>query len=126
MKHMFRRKGNHMRKIEEIIREYNRVCEDNTMCDDPSKPYIFKNQPRRDKLKREYEALLPENQRMAILLHDNLCHSNHMDQCGWCHEKNGIEHDWTRWTHKKYLEKADRLISRGINIDIIKTVFECI
>ena len=117
-----------MRTIDEIVKEYNKLCEDNTMCNEPGykNVYMFKNQPERDELQREYEELLPENQRMAILLHKALCHSNHTDQCGWYYEINGIEHDWARWTHKDYLKKADILISKGINIDIMKIVFECI
>ena len=98
------------------------------MCNEPGHKnvYMFKNQPERDELQREYEELLPENQRMAILLHKNLCHCNHTDQCGWFYELNGIEHDWTKWAHKDYLKKADRLISKGIDIDVMKIVFECI
>lgn len=119
-----------MRTVEEIKKDYEKLCEDHTMCINPTstfgRSYMYKNQPERDKLKREYKGLLSENQRMAILLHENLCHSNHTDQCWWGYEMDGIEHDWTGWTHKKYLEKADKLISKGINIDIMKTVFECI
>ena len=113
---------------EEIIKKYEKACKDHTMCSDPKYPKIFrfKNQPVRDKLQTEYEGLLPENQRMAILLHKKLCNSNHTDQCGWYYEVNGIEHDWTRWTHSKYLEKANNLISNGINIDTLKIVLECI
>ena len=117
-----------MRTVEEIVKEYEEVCKDHTMCSDPKYPniYRFENQPVRDSLQREYEGLLPENQRMAILLHKKLCHSNHTDQCAWYYEINGIQHDWTRWTHEQYLEKANKLIQSGINIDVMKTVFECI
>lgn len=117
-----------LRTLEDVIQEYEEARKDNTMCSDPNyhNIYRFKNQPVRDKLQREYEELLPENQRMAILLHKALCHSNHTDRCGWYYEINGIEHDWTRWTHKEYLEKANKLIQSGITIDVMKTVFECL
>lgn len=117
-----------MRTIDEIIKEYSKLCEDTTMCSMPGyeNVYMFRNQPKRDELQREYEDLLPENQRMAILLHEKLCKYDHTDQCSWYYEIDGIEHDWNRYQHKEYLEKADKLISKGINIDIMKIVFECI
>lgn len=117
-----------MRTLEDVLKEYEEICKDNIMCSDPNYPkvYRFRNQDRRVKLEEEYNQLLPENQRMAILLHDNLCHCDHIDRCSWYYERDGIVHDWTRWSHKKYLKKADKLISEGISIGIMKTIFKCI
>lgn len=49
--------------------------------------------------------------RMAILLHTR-CRSNHTDQCSWSYEtKDGI-HDWSGSSHQRYLEKAEKFISK--------------
>lgn len=117
-----------MRTLEDVIKEYDEVSKDNTMCSKPEHPniYVFRNQDKRNRLQEEYDSLLPENQRMAILLHDKLCHSNHTDQCGWYYEIDGIKHDWTGYAHKTYLEKANKLIESGMTIDVMKTVFTCL
>lgn len=117
-----------VRTLEDVIKEYNEVSKDSTMYSDPNNPDIcrFKNHDKRNRLQKEYNLLLPENQKMAIFLHDMLCHKDHTDQCGWYYEIDGIVHNWTRYNHKIYLEKADKLIQCGININIIRTIFECI
>lgn len=75
------------------------------------------------RLRKEADALenadkafseLPEDQQLAITLHNMLCRQNHTDGCGWEYEY--IEKpkgwtgpsapDWNGWTHKRYLEKA--------------------
>ncbi len=49
---------------------------------------------------------------VAIALHGALCTSNHTDQCGWFYGvKNGV-HNWDEWTHKHYVEKAEKFIEK--------------
>ena len=57
---------------------------------------------------RDFEAL-PENKKLAEMLHAKLCHSNHTDGCGWFYG------GWNnmRSSHTAYLEKAERLIKFG-------------
>jgi hypothetical protein len=60
---------------------------------------------------------LPEDERLAITLHDLLCHSNHVDACGWEYEylekPRGWEGpsvpDWKGHAHSRYLIKARRV-----------------
>lgn len=48
-------------------------------------------------------------QKLAIELHSLRCHSNHTDQCGWGYEISEDGHDWSRSTHIRYYEDAERL-----------------
>lgn len=116
------------RTLDDVIKEYEEVSKENTMCSEPNHPnvYRYRNQDRRDELQKEYNSLLPENKRMAILLHKNLCLCNHTDMCGWYYEIDGVIHDWEGYTHKEYLEKANKLIQNGITLDTMETIFKCI
>ena len=115
-----------LRTLEDVIRDYKEVCKDSTMCKVGEGTYDYKNSKERRILEKEYESLLPENERIAILLHNNLCHSNHTDRCGWYYEMKGVIHDWSKYQHKQYLEKANKLIQSGIDINTMKIVFECL
>ena len=115
-----------LRTLEDVIRDYEEVCKDSKMCYVGEGTYDYNNRKERQILEKEYESLLPENEKMAILLHNNLCHSNHTDMCSWYYEMKGVIHDWSSWTHKRYLEKANKLIQSGISLDTIETVFKCI
>lgn len=51
---------------------------------------------------------------LAEELHSLLCVHNHTDQCGWFYEtkqnsEERYEFDWNGWTHKQFLEKAEKL-----------------
>jgi hypothetical protein len=62
---------------------------------------------------REF-AELPEDHKLAITLHNMLCHANHIDGCGWAYEylesprgwtgKAAV--DWNGYAHSRYLTKA--------------------
>lgn len=69
---------------------------------------------------------LSESQELAILLHEKLCRSNHIDGCSWYYEFNGNEHKWEGYEHKRWLEKADELLAHGINKDTMLLVFHCL
>lgn len=53
---------------------------------------------------------MDDMQELATALHTLQCHSSHEDICGWEREINLGE--WERWTHKYYLEKAEKLYGR--------------
>ena len=114
-----------LRTLEDVIRDYEEVCRYIKMCEE--RDILCKSYKKRKKLKKEYESLLPENKKMAILLHDNICRSRYTELCGWyCEMDEGIIHDWTRYIHKDYLKKANKLILSGIDINTMKIVFECL
>lgn len=107
-----------MRTEQEIINEYKEI--------------VYRNQAKRDALKKEYFETLPENKQMAILLHQYLCKRNHIDietcyGCSWdCEIHHDIDHDWDKPAHKEYLFYANRLFEIGIHADTLRTVLECI
>lgn len=101
-----------MRTIEEIKRDYE-IAEKDTEMEVQSgycNVYGYKNQKLRDTLREEYISLLTINKQLAIFLHKRLCHCNHTDQCSFYHEIKGVEDDWTRYAHKEYLKKADKML----------------
>jgi len=46
---------------------------------------------------------------LAITLHRKQCHLSHDDRCAWDYERENGEAKWDAYTHKRYLEKAERL-----------------
>ena len=61
-----------------------------------------------EKLKRERDALeaMPDNQRLAELIHSRQCHAAHEDQCGWYYES------WENmgYSRASYLDKANKML----------------
>lgn len=58
--------------------------------------------------------------KFAIALHSKECIHNHTDGCGWFYEFTNKEHEWNSYTHKSYLEKANKILKRldnGIKVD---------
>ena len=53
--------------------------------------------------------------KIARLLHEQLCNSNHIDQCGWYYETthHGLADDWSGPTHARYLAKAAKVEAAG-------------
>lgn len=55
------------------------------------------------------------SQRVAIIIHDNMCSHNHTDGCGWHYEiKNGI-HDFSGSAHKHWEVRGLRAMTRVVN-----------
>lgn len=63
---------------------------------------------RRAELVDEMKGLskLAPEQQIAIMLHEKLCHWNHIDGCGWHYEVKKDGHDWNGYAHADYLKKA--------------------
>lgn len=62
-------------------------------------------------------------QKIARLLHEQLCNSNHIDQCGWYYETthHGLAEDWSCPTHARYLTKAARVEAAGFTyLDVLR------
>lgn len=60
-------------------------------------------------------ATLPFNQRLAVVLHESQCHSDHTEHCGWFYEVKKNVHDFTGDSHSRWLQYANSFITR-INI----------
>ena len=61
--------------------------------------------------------------KIARLLHEQFCNSNHIDQCSWYYETthHGLADDWSRPTHARYLAKAARVEAAGFTyIDVLR------
>ncbi len=96
---------------------------------------ITRLQEKRDKAARD-EAIfkaLPLAQRVAIVMHGNLCHSDHTEHCGWHYEVNKGQHDFNGSTHRHWLGRAEKTI-RSVklaapelrNEDTIQAVIEAV
>lgn len=60
--------------------------------------------------------------KMAIKLHEMLCHGNHTDYCGWYYEIRDGVHDWNRWEHQHYLIYAHNCYVSKITVEMVKAV----
>lgn len=78
-----------------------------------------------------YAIPLTTTQKLAVFLHEITCHYSHTDYCGWYYEithdpydpdinynqwpkeeDRHPVHDWSQWTHKHYLERAEKLLKK--------------
>lgn len=66
------------------------------------------------KLKAKKEKLetmkVEPRHNVAVQLHSLFCHSEHTESCGWFYEMDNEVDDWSRDTHARYLDKAERFI----------------
>lgn len=53
-------------------------------------------------------------QKLADMLHRNLCHWSHQDQCGWDYEGT-----WSGDTHNRYLLRARKILNNRVLLDSI-------
>ena len=97
-------------KIENILKQYEESKQNDEIIEVRENCYEYRNEKIRRKLRNEYINLLSEDKKLAIELHKNLCHSNHIDCCSWHYEINGLEHDWNGYEHKKWLDKAKEIL----------------
>jgi hypothetical protein len=75
-----------------------------------------------EKLQAEQAAFeeMSDEERLAVSLHDLMCHYNHSDGCGWFYEvKNGV-HNWGGQSHQPYFSKA-RMVTKFCNIHKLTT-----
>lgn len=66
--------------------------------------------------------------KIARLLHEQFCNSNHVDQCSWYYETthHGLAEDWTRPTHARYLAKAAKVEAAGFTYLDLLRLFEAL
>lgn len=61
-----------------------------------------------EKAQKTWEGL-PENQRLAEMLHHKLCKADHTEHCGWCYESwDNMRGQYSE--RKRYLEKAEKIL----------------
>lgn len=65
--------------------------------------------------------MLDMKQQNAVIFHEKFCTQYHIDECGWFHEiKDGVV-NWEGPVHKKWVQKAERLIHAGYHVsDVVK------
>lgn len=73
-------------------------------------------------------ATMDPEHRIAIKLHEMLCHHNHVDGCGWEYEsQNGLP-NWDGHAHARYLSKASHVKSfcqcYNVSEDAVLKLFE--
>ena len=61
--------------------------------------------------KKILDESAPEH-KLAILLHDHLCHWNHTDGCDWHYDIHKGVHKWSGHAHQMYLTKARNIVRR--------------
>ena len=66
---------------------------------------------------KAFRELAPEY-RLAITLHEMMCHHNHIDGCGWEYESTCGKPDWFGYAHSTYLGKARNLFTFCCNHNI--------
>lgn len=118
-------------ELRQRIRDaYDELLKNRTMCiaDGTHRVYEYANQNKRNSLIKAMRKTYSEEENMAIYLHSVLCHLNHTDMCSWYYEMkhDGLEDDFSKYTHKKYLEKARAVIQAGYSIEDVKKIFNAI
>lgn len=80
-------------------------------------------------LKGQYRDLTETStHKIARVLHEQFCNSNHIDQCAWYYETvhHDLAEDWSRPTHARYLEKAARVEAAGFTYLDVYRFFEAL
>ena len=81
------------------------------------KEHAEKEQEIKDAIRKERALdISSEVIRVATILHEKLCHSNHADACDWFYD-NG---DWSSWSRKKYVDQAKTMLAVSSIEDVLK------
>lgn len=63
---------------------------------------------------------------LAELMHDKLCHGNHIDGCSWYYENDKsypVKDKWTEaYAHKEYLKRAEKTMESNLPAEDIAKV----
>lgn len=71
-------------------------------------------------LKREKELIdnMPEEKRLALLLHEKYCRTNHTDGCAWHYEVSRGVHNWNGYTHERWCKYAIELLEQQKQLNL--------
>ena len=90
----------------------------------------LENLRRQKAIEDRAQAQLTPEQKLAIHLHEALCHHNHTDGCGWHYEidKNKV-HSWAKGsTHEGWLSRARKISafcdSKHVQVDVAIDLFK--
>ena len=64
-----------------------------------------------DRINRLYFLQLSDKYKLAILLHEKMCHCNHQDQCAFYMHKDRFAYNWTCSTYDSWLRKAEEALA---------------
>lgn len=96
--------------IEEIISMYEDTLEDHKsfdMVEVAPRMSKFKNEWVRRLLKEKYDSMLPENERLAVMIG----RSKYLRD-EWGYERSGLGHNWSDYWHKKALGIANKILEK--------------
>lgn len=113
-----------MRTVGEIMTDYKKSRENDSMVEFEHNCFRFKNEPLRDALREEYIQTLPEDKQFAIWLHKTLCNQNHTDMCCFYYEITDFVDNWGRSSHKRYLAMAQKIMSLTDDIELAKNIIK--
>ena len=65
---------------------------------------------------------LPDDQHLAIHLHDKMCKFNHTDGCDWFYRIKNEVHDWDSYAHKEWLQKASKILKSRLVLESDKPI----
>jgi hypothetical protein len=87
------------------------------------------NLRRQKMIEDEAAKQLTPDQKLAIQLHDALCHHNHTDGCGWHYEIKNKVHEWSRGsTHDGWLSRARKIshfcLTKNVPVDTAIDIFQ--
>lgn len=85
---------------------------------------IYIKSAKQKKLRKRYIECLPKNKQLAVFLHSKLCKLR--GYCTWDYEIDGLDDDWSRSSHKGYLEKADKILEVTTDMNVIKKIIEVV
>ena len=74
------------------------------------------------KIHKELEQL-PENKRLADLLHKKTCHHNHIDMCDYFY--GNWDENPLRYGRQEFLNKANAILSSGVTFYQAEAVIKC-
>lgn len=115
-----------MDNIEQLKIRYDKTRENDDLVETSPHIWSHRNEPERRKIREEYISLLPKNKKLAIFLHDKLCHCSHTDVCSWYYEMHELEDDWDAYEHKNYLDKANKALEVCSDENLIMNLIEAI
>ena len=64
-----------------------------------------------DRISRLYFLQLGDKYKLAILLHEKMCHCNHQDQCAFYMHKDRFAYNWTCSTYDSWIRKAEEALA---------------
>ena len=77
---------------------------------------------------KEYENAESKNKKLAVILHKKFCNEKYTDRCSWYYEYDidNQKIDWNGNEHKRYLDKANKILEKTEDMELIKEIISCL